>query len=119
MINKLLRKVTIAAVLSLPLLGLAAASVFAERVKISVINNSGKTMIGLYSGTSQQDWGENLLHGPLADRGTFYFDWHTEDYEGTIEAGCVFDVRAEYSDGKSSDLFGVNFCKRTSINFSK
>ncbi len=103
MINKLLRKVTIAAVLSLPLLGLTAASVFAERVKISVINNSGKTMTVLYSGTSQQDWGENLLHGPLADRGTVYFDWDTElTTRVSIEAGCVFDVRAEYSDGKSS-----------------
>ncbi|MEG4343242.1 hypothetical protein QUB70_08105 [Microcoleus sp. A003_D6] len=118
MVNRWLSKVTIAAVLSLPLLGLAAASVFAERVKISVLNNSGKTMTGLYSGSSDEDWGENLLDGPLADRGTFSFDWDSADYEGPRAADCVFDVRADYSDGTYTDLRDINFCKESSINFN-
>ena len=68
MVNRWLSKVTIAAVLSLPLLALTAPSVFAERNKISVLNNSGKTMTVLQSGSSEDDWGENLLDGPLPDR---------------------------------------------------
>ncbi|EGK87549.1 hypothetical protein [Microcoleus vaginatus] len=48
MINKWLTKVTIAVGLSLPLLALTAASVFAQIVKISVVNNSGKTMTAVY-----------------------------------------------------------------------
>ncbi|MEZ2225486.1 hypothetical protein [Microcoleus sp.] len=46
MVNKLLSKLTIAAGLSLPLVALAASSVFAQIVKVSVVNNSGKTMTG-------------------------------------------------------------------------
>ncbi len=118
MVNQWFSKVTIAAVLSLPLLGLTAASVFAERVKISVINNSGKTMTVLQSGSSDDDWGENLLDGPLADRGTVPFEFDSAEYEGDISGGCVFDVRATYSDGTQSDLRGINFCTAPSINFS-
>ncbi|MFS8119801.1 MAG: hypothetical protein ACMG55_15135 [Microcoleus sp.] len=119
MINKLLSKVTIAVGLSLPLLALTAASVFAERVKIAVINNSGKTMTALYSGSADETtWGENLLDGPLADRGTFSFDWDSADYEGPRATDCVFDVRADYSDGTYTDLRDINFCKESSINFN-
>ena len=117
MVNRWLSKVTIAAVLSLPLLGLTAASVFAERVKIAVINNSGKTMTGLYAGGADEPWGENLLEASVPDRETTYFDWDQADYEGTSLAGCVFDVRAVYSDGKYTDLFGIDLCKESSINF--
>ena len=118
MVSKWLSKVTIAAVLSLPLLGLAAPSVFAEKVKISVINNSGKTMTVLQSSSSEDDWGENLLDGPLPDRGTFPFEWDSDDYEGPRATDCVFDVRATYSDGTQSDLRDINFCTAPSINFS-
>ncbi|MEG4278717.1 hypothetical protein QUA62_14720 [Microcoleus sp. MON1_C1] len=118
MVNRWLGKVTIAAVLSLPLLALTAPSVFAERNKISVLNNSGKTMTALHSGSSDDPWGENLLDGPLPDRGTFPFEWDSAEYEGDVSGGCVFDVRATYSDGTQSDLRGINFCTAPSINFS-
>jgi len=118
MVNRWLSKVTIAAVLSLPLLALTAPSVFAERNKISVLNNSGKTMTVLQSGSSEDDWGENLLDDPLPDRGTFPFEWDSAEYEGDISGGCVFDVRATYSDGTQSDLRGIDFCKESSINFN-
>ncbi|MEG4997445.1 hypothetical protein [Microcoleus sp. B4-D4] len=118
MVNQWLSRVTIAVGLSLPLLGLTAASVFAEMVKISVINNSGKTMTVLQSGSSDDDWGENLLDGPLADRGTVPFEFDSAEYEGDISGGCVFDVRAQYSDGTYTDLRGINFCKESSINFN-
>lgn len=65
MVNKLLSKLTLAVGLSLPLLGLTAASVFAQMVKISVVNNSGKTMTAVYMSPPDKDtWGENELEAP-------------------------------------------------------
>ncbi|MEG4575730.1 hypothetical protein QUA56_24105 [Microcoleus sp. N3A4] len=117
MVNKWLSKVTIAAGLSLPLLALTAASVFAEMVKISVVNNSGKTMTAVYISPPDKDtWGENELEAPIADREKADFEWNQADYGGS-DAGCVFDVRAEYSDGKSTELDAVDLCKETALNF--
>ena len=117
MINKWLTKVTIAVGLSLPLLALTAASVFAQMVKISVVNNSGKTMTAVYmSPPDQDDWGKNELPAPIADREKAEFEWDQADYQGS-DAGCVFDVRAEYADGRSTDLPAVDLCKETALNF--
>ena len=118
MVNQWLSKVTIAAGLSLPLLALTAASVFAQIVKISVVNNSGKTMTAVYMSPPDKDtWGENELEVPIADREKADFEWNQADYGGS-DAGCVFDVRAEYSDGKSTDLPSVDLCKETALNFN-
>ncbi|MEG4839425.1 hypothetical protein [Microcoleus sp. B9-D4] len=118
MVNQWLTKVTIAAGLSLPLLALTAASVFAQMVKVSVVNNSGKTMTAVYMSPPDKDtWGENELEAPIADRGKADFKWDQADYGGS-DAGCIFDVRAEYSDGKSTDLGAVDLCKENALNFN-
>jgi hypothetical protein len=118
MVNKLLSKVAIAAGLSLPLVVLTAASVFAQIIKISVVNNSGKTMTAVYMSPPDKDtWGQNELNDPIADRQKADFEWNQADYGGS-DAGCIFDVRAEYSDGKSTDLDAVNVCKETALNFN-
>ena len=118
MVDKLLSKVIIAAGLSLPLVALAASNVFAQMVKVSVINNSGKTMTAVFMSPPDKDtWGENELDGPIADREKADFEWNQADYGGS-DAGCVFDVRAEYSDGKSTDLPSVDLCKETALNFN-
>ena len=117
MVNQWLSKVTIAAGLSLPLLGLTAASVFAQMVKISVVNNSGKTMTALYmSPPDKEAWGKNELDAPIADREKADFEWNQADYAGS-DAGCVFDVLAEYDDGKWTALGAVDLCKETALNF--
>ncbi|MEG3932026.1 hypothetical protein QUA00_19965 [Microcoleus sp. T2B6] len=118
MLNNLLSKVTIAVGLSLPLLALTAASVFAQMVKVSVVNNSGKTMTAVYMSPPDKDtWGENELEAPIPDREKAGFEWDRADYEGS-EAGCVFDVLAEYEDGKSTPLSAVDLCKETALNFN-
>ena len=118
MVNKLLIKLTIAAGLSLPLVALAASSVFAQMVKVSVINNSGKTMTAVYmSPPDKQTWGKNELEAPIADREKADFEWNRADYGGS-DGGCVFDVRAEYSDGKATDLDAVDLCKEAALNFN-
>ncbi|MEG5135835.1 MULTISPECIES: hypothetical protein [unclassified Microcoleus] len=117
MVNKFLSKVTIAVGLSLPLLALTAPSVFARTVRVAVINNSGKTMTAVYmSAPSKDTWGENELAEPIADREKADFAWNQGDYEG-VDAGCIFDVRAEYSDGQSTELDAVNLCKEPALNF--
>ncbi|MEG3848664.1 hypothetical protein QT971_14210 [Microcoleus sp. herbarium19] len=118
MVNKLLSKLTLAAGLSLPLVALAASSVFAQMVKVSVVNNSGKTMTAVYmSPPDKDDWGDNELQAPIADREKTDFEWNQADYGGS-DAGCVFDVRADYSDGKYTDLGAVDLCKETALNFN-
>ena len=118
MVHKSLSKVMIAAGLSLPLLALTAQGVFARMVRVSVINNSGKTMTAVYmSAPSRDTWGQNELDAPIADREKADFEWNQGDYEG-VDAGCIFDVRAEYSDGKSTDLPAVNLCKEAALNFN-
>ncbi len=117
MVNKVLNKVMIAAGLSLPLVVLAASSVLAQMVKISVVNNSGKTMTAVYmSPPDKNTWGKNELKAPIGDREKADFEWDQSDYGGS-EAGCVFDVRAEYSDGRSTDLDAVDLCQESALNF--
>lgn len=117
MVNKVLNKVMIAAGLSLPLVALAASSVLAQMVKLSVVNNSGKTMTAVYMSPPDKDtWGKNELKAPIGDREKADFEWDRADYGGS-EGGCVFDVRAEYSDGRSTDLDAVDLCRESAINF--
>ncbi|TAG95166.1 MAG: hypothetical protein EAZ09_08795 [Oscillatoriales cyanobacterium] len=117
MVNKVLNKVMIAAGLSLPLVALAASSVLAQMVKLSVVNNSGKTMTAVYmSPPDKNTWGKNELKAPIGDREKADFEWDRADYGGS-EGGCVFDVRAEYSDGRSTDLDAVDLCQESALNF--
>lgn len=120
MVHKSFRNLTIAATLALPLATLAGSALAQEIIKISVINNSGKNMTGLYmSPPDKQTWGQNELEGtPAADREKVDFEWSPADYGGS-DAGCVFDVRAEYEDGTSTDLSAVDVCKETAINFTQ
>jgi hypothetical protein len=118
MVHKLLSKAIIAVGLSLPLVALTAPSVFAQMIKVSVINNSGKTMTAVYmSPPDQNTWGQNELNASIADREKADFEWNRADYGGS-DAGCVFDVRAEYSDGKYTELDAVDLCKETVLNFN-
>jgi hypothetical protein len=89
-----------------------------KSLKLSVINNSGKVLIGLYfSPPDKKDWGPNELDGQkVADRDKVDFEWHQGDYKGT-EAGCVFDVGAQYADGATTELAALDLCKESSINF--
>ena len=87
-----------------------------DTVRIAVVNNSGKVLKAIYmSAPSKQDWGPNELDAPLADREKADFEWKRSDFKGA-DAGCVFDVRAEYDDGKSAELEPIDVCKTPAIN---
>lgn len=114
----LLNQIAISTCLSLPLIALTAFSSLADVITISVINNSGKTMTAVYiSPPDQEDWGDNELPEAIADREKQDFEWEQADYGGS-NAGCIFDVRAEYEDGKSTDLSDVDLCTEASLNFN-
>lgn len=117
--SKLVRNFCVNASLTAFLITAAAQTVLAKQIKVTVINNSGKQMTGIYmSPPSQNTWGDNEIKGtPVADRDRADFEWNTQDYEGP-DSGCVFDVRAEYSDGKYTELDKVNLCTTPSLNFN-
>lgn len=110
-------RIVISTCLSLPLICLTALSSLADVITISVINNSGKAMTAVYiSAPDQEDWGDNELPEAIGDRDKQDFQWDQADYGGS-DAGCIFDVRAEYEDGKSTDLSDVDLCNESSLNF--
>ena len=86
-------------------------------VRVAVINNSGKTLTGVYmSAPSKKEWGANEIAGsPLADREKVDFEWKRSDYKG-VDAGCVFDVGVEYGDGAITILDPIDLCKTPAIN---
>ncbi|HAN75838.1 MAG TPA: hypothetical protein DCQ51_03395 [Planktothrix sp. UBA8407] len=117
MAKNFVNRIVISTCLSLPLIALTALSSLADVITISVINNSGKKMTAVYiSPPDQEDWGDNELPEAIADREKQDFEWEQADYGGS-NAGCIFDVRAEYEDGKSTDLSDVDLCSEASLNF--
>lgn len=87
-------------------------------VRVSVINNSGKTLNAVYlSPPTKKIWGQNEITEPLPDRGKADFEWKRSDYKG-VEAGCLFEVRVEYADGKDTELDAMDICKTPAINLN-
>jgi hypothetical protein len=85
-------------------------------VRVAVVNNSGKVLKAIYmSAPKKEDWGDNELDEPIADREKADFEWKRSDYKGD-DAGCIFDIRAEYSDGKVAELDPIDVCKTPAIN---
>ena len=85
-------------------------------VQIAVINNSGKTLKAIFMAPPSKDvWGENELTAPIPDREKAEYEWKRSDYKGA-EAGCIFEIRAEYDDGKSAELDPIDLCKTPVIN---
>jgi hypothetical protein len=87
-----------------------------DTVRVAVVNNSGKVLKAIYmSAPKKEDWGDNELDEPIADREKADFEWKRSDYKGD-DAGCIFDIRAEYSDGKVAELDPIDVCKTPTIN---
>ena len=87
-------------------------------VRVSVINNSGKTLNAVYlSPPTKKIWGQNEITEPVPDRGKADFEWKRSDYKG-VEAGCLFEVRVEYADGKDTELDAMDICKTPAINLN-
>jgi len=80
------------------------------------VNNSGKTLKSVYmSAPKKEEWGQNELTSPIKDREKADFEWKRSDYKGD-DAGCIFDIRAEYDDGTFAELDPIDVCKTPAIN---
>ncbi len=87
-----------------------------DTVRVAVVNNSGKVLKAVYmSAPKKEEWGQNELTSPVKDREKADFEWNRSDYKGD-DAGCIFDIRAEYDDGKFAELDPIDVCKTPAIN---
>lgn len=88
----------------------------ADTIRIAVVNNSGKTLKSVFmSAPKKEEWGQNELTSPIKDREKADFEWKRSDYKGD-DAGCIFDIRAEYDDGTFAELDPIDVCKTPAIN---
>jgi len=89
-----------------------------DTIRVSVINNSGKVLTAIYiSPPNKKEWGRNELDASIPDREKSDFEWKRADYKGS-EAGCLFEVRTEYADGKNTELDAIDLCKTPTINLN-
>ena len=78
-----------------------------EPVSFTLSNDTAQTLVALHishSGTDQ--WEEDILGVDMVDAG--------ESVDVTIDddlTACEYDVRADFSDGDTLDVRGVNFCE--------
>lgn len=119
MLQKLFQTCMILASLALPAASLTAQNAQPKVIAVTAVNNSGKAMTAIYlSSPEQQSWGHNKLKVPaIPNRASANFSPELRDSEGS-EFNCFFDVSAEYSDGKSTQLYAVNLCKTPALNFN-
>lgn len=84
-----------------------AASAQTESVSFRLENNTGAVLVALHiSDTGTNDWEEDVLDVDVVMPG--------ESVDVTIDDGlsdCEYDVRADFSDGDTIDVRGVDFCE--------
>ena len=94
--------------------GLAAALAFAagvhaqtESVSFTLENSTSEVLVALHiSHTGTNQWEDDILDVDVVGAG--------ESVNVTIDDGlsdCEYDVRADFSDGDTIDVRGVNFCE--------
>lgn len=73
----------------------------------TVVNNTGHTVMTLNVSASNDDnWGPDILGADVITNGNT-----AEVSFERGEAQCLWDIRATYDDGDTSDLRGVNLCE--------
>ena len=81
--------------------------------QVSIINNTGRPIWRLYgSRTSTNSWEEDVLGSDVLQNGgavRVNFD------DGT--GACMFDLKAEFRDGRSIVQNNVNVCTMASVTF--
>jgi serine protease Do len=93
----------IAALSAVLLLGTPALAQAPEPFRI--LNRTGVEATGLHAVRSgREDWGRNLLSGPLAPEGGF-------NLRPSAEAGCRFNLRLALADGREAVLRDQDICQ--------
>lgn len=83
--------------------------------ELLVLNRGSVAIFAVQLGHVQgQTWGTDLLpFNDVVDVG------EGKEVPLTLTDECVFDVRASYADGSTSDLTNVDLCVRSSVSFDR
>ena len=115
MFQKSFRNITVAAVLSLPILSLTVQSAKAEDLEFKLNNSTQSNLVEFYVESSDQDsWGENLLKGEVVRPG--------ESGTVTIADGkttCTYDILGVFADGSKLDERKLNLCELGSYTYNE
>ncbi len=84
-----------------------AASASALDRRVTIINNTGYTMVQFYGSYRDTDsWQEDILGSDVMPAGT---SWNVNFNDGT--GYCIFDFKAVFSNGEELTDFGINVCE--------
>ncbi|MEA3047438.1 MAG: hypothetical protein QOJ53_1770 [Sphingomonadales bacterium] len=84
------------------------------RQNFTVVNNTGHTVMTLnVSAANDNSWGPDILGRDVLANG--------ESAAITFERGesqCLWDIRATYQDGDTTDMRGVNLCQVATVTLT-
>lgn len=104
-----------AAVIATALFAMGVSPAIATDQNFTLHNHTERTMKSLYvSPSGADDWGEDILGQDILDDHT---DLDVKFDRGATQ--CEWDVRAEFSDGTSEQVEGVNFCAVSDVTFTR
>ena len=83
--------------------------------RVRIHNQTGWTMVRFYaSRASTSSWEEDILGSRVMRNGQ---SWRINIDDGT--RSCVYDFRAEFSNGQVLQRFGVNVCRITDYHYTR
>ncbi|MCT7949542.1 hypothetical protein NG798_07070 [Ancylothrix sp. C2] len=117
MFQQSLRNILLGATLAAPMLALNAPHAQAQDIRdFSVNNATGRVLTELYVSPADRDtWGPDILGvDVLPPRESVEVRFSPR----TSAEGCIYDIRAQWDDGKISDLYDYNLCTLNAVNFT-
>jgi hypothetical protein len=117
MFQKSLRNILLGATIAAPMLALNAPHTQAQDLRDFNVNNAtNRVLTELYVSPADRDtWGPDILGVDILNpRESVEVRFSPR----TSNEGCIYDIRAQWNDGKTSDLYDYNLCTLTSVNFT-
>lgn len=87
----------------------------AARQNFTVVNTTGQTVLTLHvSSVNDQNWGPDILGtSVIASGATAQVTFERDQSE------CMWDIRAVYVDGDTSELRGINLCEVGTVTLTE
>lgn len=100
------RILTAAAAVAVLAAGASGAMAQSESIQFDLRNSTSATLTYLYiSDPGEESWEEDILGNQVAEAG--------ETVQVTIDdglPGCEYDLRAEFDDGDTLEVYGADLC---------